>query len=217
MVVDTLANDTVSLERWGPFVIPDTGTFQASEVGAIWTTNPLQWVMSLNQQGEMFQLDVKPLTADAVGEFMLEAIAAQALMAIPGMAFEQAIPLEAVGRIVTVDFDPHTPPAPAPAPRPNREPRYADGDPPVPMLILTGIDHKVEHAYYGAVCNFLRSGDISQFNGILHAVLNKFAGHMSRAEVFYFLVRVQSLLTGAYKQRYLQHQVIPAEVGHIVG
>ena len=166
----------------------------------------------------MFQLDIKPLTTDTVGEFMLEALAAQSLMAIPGMAFEQAIPLECVGRVVTVDFDPHAPPTKVtPAPRPNREPRYADGDPPIPMLILAGIDRKVETAYHGAVCAFLKNGNISQFNGILHAVLNKFAGHLSRAEVFYFLVRVQSLLTGAYKQRYLQHQVIPAEVGHIVG
>lgn len=214
MLIDTLVNDTVSLERWGPFAVPDTGTFQAPDVGQVWTTNPLQWAMQFSQS---IQLDIKPLTADAVGDFMLEAIAAQALMAIPGMAFEQAIPLECVGRIVTVDFDPHTPSKSASAPRQNRVPRYADGDPPVPMLFLTGIDRKVETAYHGAVCNFLRSGDISQFNGILHAVLNKFAGRLSRAEVFYFLVRVQSLLTGAYKQKYLQHQVIPVEVGRIVG
>jgi len=214
MFVDTQESDTVSLERWGPFAVPDVEKFQEPDVSAIWKANPLQWAMQLAQNGEMFRLDVKPLTVDAVGEFLLEAIAAQALMAIPGQ-FEQAIPLESVGRIVTVDFDPHRP-RPAPTPRPNREPRYTDGDPPVPLLFLSGIDRKVESAYHGAIANFLSHNRLSEFDGILHAVLNKFAGHLSRAEVFYFLVRVQSLVTGAYKQRYLAHEVIPAEIGHIV-
>lgn len=216
MFLETLENNTVALERWGPFAIPDDNTFQALDMGAIWKANPLQWAMQLSQKGEMFQLDVEPLTTDAVGEFLLEAIAAQALMAIPGMAFEQAMPLECVGRIVTIDFDPHVP-RPVSTPRLDRQPRYMDGDPPVPMLFLTGINRKVEQRYHATVYHFLRNGkDIAAFNPILENVLAEMVGHLSRAEVFYFLVRVQSLITGAYKQQYLQHQIMSAGVGHII-
>lgn len=213
--VDVL-NDLVGVERWGPFAVPGGEDFQALDAGEIMKTNPLRWAMKVAREDEGFALRVQPLTADIVGEFLLEALAAQALLAMP-MDFDMALPLETVGRIVTVDFDPHVPEPPPPAEPPaTRNPRYADGDPPIPMLFLVGLDGKVERAYYREVCAFLRSGKAGeQMDLVLQAVM---AGQVSRPEAFYFLMKVQSLLTGAYKQRYsLLGEVIPAAMGRIVG
>lgn len=205
----------VASMNWAVMAEPNVGeVLTALDLGEIWKTNPLVWAM---EHGMVLDTAIKPLTTDTVGDFLMEAIAAQALSCVPGK-YTSAMPLECLGKIVIVDFDPHKKVAQL-DPAPNRKPRYMNGDPPIPMLFMTSISEEVQKNYHYAVARFVDNSKarVDVTNALDSVLVQMMEEAVTRIEAFYFLVKVQSLLTGAYKQRYLPGEIISPQMGEIVG
>lgn len=207
-----------SASTWGPFALPDTPLFQALDLGQIEATNPLQWCLSLAQSGEPFALDIQRLHGGVISPLIMEALTAQAITCMGTVELTSVQPLEAVGSIIVFDITPHIiRTEPAPLPRQNRKPRYADGDPPVPLLFLSKVSKVTTTKYHTCIQHMLVGNTIGRrvLSEHLTCIMAEMVGELTRAEVFFFLVKLQSFATGAYKMRFPEADILPAKGGII--
>jgi hypothetical protein len=208
----------IATQAWEPFAIPhDTAYFEALDFGRILRTgSPLEWCLSLARDGDALMLDAQRLNTATVSPFLMEALTAQSVACMENVKLDAAVPLEAMGRIVLVDITPYRKQPVTPTHNAaNKEPRYACGDPPVPMLFLSGLDRDVVRGYHRCI-QFMLTDEArgkQMLSKHLEAILAEMVGKLTRSEVMYFMVKAQSLSTGAYRMRFLETDVIPPSGG----
>jgi hypothetical protein len=238
MLFEESANDGLAVFDQGAVkpewlsVPDDSPEFGRGDLATIKHTSAMQWAIGLLTAGEPIAVDPYELDVDVVGRFTMEAIASQALMCMPHMPFQSANPIEAFHRILLVDFelkpeadilasivlepDGHSRTRiEAQVERQDRVTRYFD-DPPVPVLVATPISGAATQQYYEMVADFMSGTPLTRLdaNSVVEGLLSTLVGELSRAEAFYFLIKLQSLLTGAYKQTFANPNAVIPEAGH---
>jgi hypothetical protein len=76
------------------------------------------------------------------------------------------------------------------------------------MLVLAGLGRDVEQYHNAGVIDLLKNGSAATLKRFLPTVMAEMVGVLNRSEVFYYLFRMQSLVTGVYRQRYDTAHVI---------
>lgn len=160
---------------------PAGGTLQPEDVAAL-LNEPAGWLYR-TMQVEPFELPEQSLNATVIGKTTAEFLVSLAVLAFRVKA-TAVLPVAAMYRVILIDYTP-----------------WQRRDPPVPLLNLLGLPARAVALHNEAVRLLLLNHDASAVRSAMSIVLQDgvIAG-IHRAEAFYYVVKMLSLITGAYTQ-----------------
>ncbi len=160
---------------------PPEGMLTQADIPAL-LNKPAVWLSQI-MQTEPFELPEQSLSVDVIGRTAAEFLVSIAVLAFRVKA-DTVRPVSAMHRIILVDYMP-----------------WQQSDPPVPLLNLLNLPRRALALHNEAVRLFLRRHDASAIRSAMSIVLqDSVTVGMHRAEAFYYVAKMLSLVTGSYTQ-----------------
>jgi len=145
-------------------------------------SNPLNWLYRAAQR-EPLPLIETALTPQNVGGLTLELLTAAAVLAF-NVSASSVKPVCSMGRVVLIDYAP-----------------WQRKDPPVPLLDMLNLPRRALVMHNTAIHLMLKRNNASAIRPAMSAVLqSSLSAKIRAAEGFYYVVKMLSLVTGAYSQ-----------------
>lgn len=165
-----------------PFSTPPIGGVLVQEDVTALLTEPAAWLYRV-MQTDPFDMPEQSLNVATIGHTTTEFLISLAVLAFRIKA-TAVRPTAAMYRVIIVDYTP-----------------WQRVDPSVPLLNLLNFPRRALASHNEAVRLLLRSRDASGVRGAMSLVLQDgVTSGMHRAEAFYYVVKMLSLVTGAYTQ-----------------
>ena len=160
---------------------PADGMLTQADVPVL-LNEPAAWLQRI-MQTEPFDLPEQPLTVESIGKTTAEFLVSLAVLAFRVKA-SVVRPVSAMHRVVLIDYTP-----------------WQKTDPPVPLLNLLGLSRRALALHNEAVRLLMLRHDASAIRSAMSMVLQDgITAGMHRAEAFYYVAKMLSLVTGAYTQ-----------------
>ncbi len=160
---------------------PPGGTLTRRDIPAL-LNEPAAWLFRTTQT-EPFELPEQSLDRAIIGKTAAEFLISLAVLAFRVKA-TAVRPTSAMYRVILIDYTP-----------------WQKNDPPVPLLDLLNLPRRALALHNEAVRLLLRRNDASAVRSAMSLVLQDgITAGIHRAEAFYYVAKMLSLVTGAYTQ-----------------